>query len=121
MKRTLLVLIIIFITQQGFGQGCVAVRHFGTCSANLSHNTFGKGYIQAGINYRYFKSFRHFRGTHEEPDRVTSGTEVINHSNNWEYFVSYWLSGKTNLAIGITTQINARPSLYEHGRTERHQ
>ena len=121
MKRTLLVLIILFLTQQSFGQGCVAVRHFGTCSANLSHNTFGKGDIQAGINYRYFKSFRHFRGTHEEPDRVTSGTEVINHSNNWEYSVSYWLSGKTNLAIGIPTQINARSSLYEHGRTERHQ
>jgi hypothetical protein len=120
MKRTLLVLIILFLTQQSFGQGCVAVRHFGTCSANLSHNTFGKGDIQAGMNYRYFKSFRHFRGTHEEPDRITSGTEVINHSNNWEYSVSYWLSGKTNLAIGIPTQINARSSLYEHGRTERH-
>jgi hypothetical protein len=120
LKKILVSIAIILLTNQIYGQGCVAVRHFGSCSANLSHNTFGKGDIQAGINYRYFKSFRHFRGTHEEADRVSNGTEVINHSNNWEYSISYWLSGKTNLAIGIPTQINTRSSLYEHGRTERH-
>jgi len=99
LKKILASVAIILLTNQIYGQGCVAVRHFGSCSANLSHNTFGKGDIQAGINYRYFKSFRHFRGTHEEADRVSNGTEVINHSNNWEYSISYWLSGKTNLAI----------------------
>lgn len=120
LKKILPAIALLLLSQQIFGQGCVAVRHFGSCSANLTHNSFEKGDIQAGLNYRYFKSFRHFRGTHEEADRLTSGTEVINHSHNWEYSVSYWLSGKTNLAIGIPTQINTRSSLYEHGRTQRH-
>jgi hypothetical protein len=120
LKKILPTIALLLLSQQIFGQGCVSVRHFGSCSANLTHNTFGKGDIQAGINYRYFKSFRHFRGTHEEPDRVTSGTEVINHSSNWEYSLSYWLSNKTNFVLGIPTQINTRSSLYEHGRTQRH-
>ena len=119
MKKILLVITFLLIFQESYGQGCVAVRHFGVCSADMTHNTFAKGDMQAGLNYRYFKSFRHFRGTHEEPDRVTNGTEVINHSHNWEYNVNYWLSGKTNLILGIPTQINTRSSLYEHGRTQR--
>lgn len=120
MRISLLVAFAILIMQNAYSQGCVAVRHFGVCSADMTHNTFGKGDIQAGLNYRYFKSFRHFRGTQEEPDRVSNGTEVINHSHNWEYNINYWLSSKTNLTMGIPTQINSRSSLYEHGRTERH-
>lgn len=120
MKKILLTLFIFLIGREGFGQGCVAVRHFGVCSAAMTHNLFQRGDLQAGVSYRYFKSFRHFRGTHEEADRVTNGTEVINHSHNWEYSVSYWLSGKTSVILGIPTQINTRSSLYEHGRTERH-
>ncbi len=120
MRKLLLAFSILFIAQYSFGQGCVSVRHFGVCSAAMTHNVFQKGDIQAGVSYRYFKSFRHFRGTHEEADRVTNGTEVINHSHNWDYSVSYWLSKKTNLVLGIPTQINTRSSLYEHGRTQRH-
>lgn len=119
MKKLLLSLIFLATAGQGFGQGCVAVRHFGVCSAAMTHNLFQKGDIQAGTSYRYFKSFRHFRGTHEEADRVTNGTEVINHSHNWEYSLSYWLSNKTSVILGIPTQINTRSSLYEHGRTQR--
>ena len=119
MRRVLLVIMILATIQKSFGQGCVAVRHLGACSSDMTHNSFNKGDIQAGLNYRYFKSFRHFRGTHEEPDRVTSGTEVINHSHNWEYNVNYYLSSKTNLVLGIPLQINTRSSLYEHGRKER--
>lgn len=120
MKKIVLILLLIIGLQQSYGQGCVSIRHFGVCSADMTHSNFEKGDIQAGMNYRYFKSFRHFRGTHEEPDRVTNGTEVINHSHNWEYNINYWLSGKTNLLLGVPTQINTRSSLYEHGRTERH-
>lgn len=120
MKKLILSIFILSIAHQGFSQGCVAVRHFGVCSAAMTHNLFQKGDIQAGTSYRYFKSFRHFRGTHEEADRVSNGTEVINHSHNWEYSISYWLSNKTSVILGIPTQINTRSSLYEHGRKERH-
>lgn len=120
MKKILLSVCFLLIAGVSFGQGCVAIRHFGVCSAAMTHNLFQKGDLQAGLSYRYFKSFRHFRGTHEEADRVTSGTEVINHSHNWEYSLSYWLSSKTSVILGIPMQINTRSSLYEHGRTERH-
>jgi hypothetical protein len=120
MKKILLLLTIsIFGSTQAYSQGCVAIRHFGVCAAGMTHNVSDKGDLQMGLNYRYFKSFRHFRGTHEETDRITNNTEVINHSHNWEYSLSYWLSKKTNLVMGIPMQINTRSSLYEHGRTER--
>ncbi|MGV3683981.1 MAG: hypothetical protein ACO1NS_00050 [Daejeonella sp.] len=119
MKKPLLFLFFFYLATYTYGQGCVSIRHFGVCSAGTSHGALEKGDIQAAVNYRYFKSFRHFRGTHEETDRVTNGTEVINNSHNWEYSINYWLSGKTSLVLGIPMQINTRSSLYEHGRTER--
>jgi hypothetical protein len=73
----------------------VAIRHFSTCSGNvLESNLLGTGAWQVGMNYRYFKSFRHFRGTHEEPDRVTNNTEVINHAHGWDFTVSYGFNSR---------------------------
>ena len=104
-----------------FSQGCVAIRQFSSCSGNLlESNLLGKGEWQAGMNYRYFKSFRHFRGTKEEPDRVTNNTEVINNSNAWDFSVVYGITDRWYASVTIPTVINSRSSLYEHGRTERH-
>jgi hypothetical protein len=102
-------------------QGCVAIRHFSSCVGNsLENNLLNAGDLQFGINYRYFKSFRHFRGTEEEPDRVSNNTEVINHSHAWDFFLTYGLSSKWYASMTIPTVINTRSSLYEHGREERH-
>ncbi len=101
-------------------QGCVAIRHFSSCVGNnLENNLLGAGELQMGVNYRYFKSFRHFRGTEEEPDRVSNGTEVINHAHAWDFFLTYGLNKRWYAAITIPTVINTRSSLYEHGRDER--
>ena len=101
-------------------QGCVAIRHFFSCVGNsLENNLLGKGDLQVGMNYRYFKSFRHFRGTEEEPDRVANNSEVINHSHAWDFFLTYGISDRFYTSITIPTVINARSSLYEHGREER--
>ena len=101
-------------------QGCVAIRHFSSCVGNsLENNLLGKGDLQMGMNYRYFKSFRHFRGTKEEADRVANNTEVINHSHAWDFFLTYGISERFYTSITIPTVINARSSLYEHGREER--
>ncbi len=101
-------------------QGCVAIRHFSSCVGNsLENNLLGKGDLQVGMNYRYFKSFRHFRGTEEEPDRVANNSEVINHSHAWDFFLTYGISDRFYTSITIPTVINARSSLYEHGREER--
>jgi hypothetical protein len=72
------------------------------------------------MNYRYFKSFRHFKGTEQEPDRVANNTEVINYSHAWDYFLTYGISDRLYTSITIPTVMNSRSSLYEHGRTERH-
>lgn len=109
-----------FVNQATQAQGCVAIRHFSSCVGNtLESNLLGPGDIQIGTNYRYFKSFRHFRGTEEEPDRVANGSEVINHSHSWDFFLTYGISNRVYTSITIPTVINTRSSLYEHGREER--
>lgn len=102
-------------------QGCVAIRHFSSCVGNsLENNLLEKGGLQVGMNYRYFKSFRHFQGTEEEPDRVANSTEVINHSHSWDFFLTYGISDRFYASMTIPTVINGRSSLYEHGREERY-
>jgi hypothetical protein len=101
-------------------QGCVAIRHFSSCvGTTLENNLLAPGDVQIGSNYRYFKSFRHFRGTEEEPDRVANGSEVINHSHSWDFFLTYGITDRLYTSITIPTVINTRSSLYEHGREER--
>lgn len=101
-------------------QGCVAIRHFSSCVGNsLESNLLNTGDIQIGMNYRYFKSFRHFRGTEEEPDRITNNTEVINIAHAWDFFLTYGVSDRVYASITLPTVINTRSSLYEHGREER--
>ena len=101
-------------------QGCVAIRHFSSCIGNsLENNLLDPGDVQLGVNYRYFKSFRHFRGTEEQPDRVANGNEVINHSHAWDFFLTYGISHRLYASLTIPTVINTRSSLYEHGREER--
>lgn len=118
---TFLGLISFFGIDRASAQGCVAIRHFSSCVGNtLENNLLGPGDIQMGSNYRYFKSFRHFRGTEEEPDRVSNETEVINHSHSWDFFLTYGISDRWYASITIPTVINTRSSLYEHGREERY-
>jgi len=122
-KRTLFLFIItLTITATSLrAQGCVAIRHFSSCvGSSLESNLLNPGDLQLGINYRYFKSFRHFRGTEEEPDRVANGSEVINHSHAWDFFLTYGISNRFYASLTLPTVINTRSSLYEHGREERH-
>jgi len=108
---------------RGYGQGCVAIRQFSGCGIDL----LSSGLIdlpqsgwQIGTNYRYFKSFRHFRGDHEEAHRLEEGTEVINWSHGWDLNVSYGISNRLFANFSLPFVYNKRSSLYEHGRTERH-
>lgn len=117
----LILFILLGISSAANGQGCVAIRHFSTCNGNnLSSNILQTGNWQVSMNYRYFKSFRHFRGTHQEPDRITNNTEVVNHSSNWDFGIGYGISDRWYASLTLPYVINARSSLYEHGRSERH-
>ena len=113
-------LILCFGNYEIKGQGCVAIRHFSSCNGNsLQQNMLNSNVWQASMNYRYFKSFRHFRGKHEEPDRITNNTEVVNYSHAWDFSLQYAISSRLYSNLTIPTVINERSSLYEHGRDER--
>ncbi len=118
-----LVLAVLFVAMgnQALAQGCVAIRHF-SVAGNRSDNTsqLQPGQWEVGANYRYFESFRHFRGTHEEPDRVSNNTEVINYSHSLDLSALYSLTNQWYVNAIIPIVHNDRSSLYEHGREERH-
>lgn len=116
----LLVGIFVLTINQSFSQGCVAIRQFSSCAGNiLSQNLLSKGQSQFSMNYRYYKSYKHFSGTHENADRVANNTEVINHSNSWDFNFTYGLSNRLFASATLPFVIYTRSSLYEHGRTER--
>lgn len=110
------------LTQEALqAQGCVAIRHFSTCNGNSQSGAIlQKGELQIGANYRYFESFRHFRGSEEEHDRITNNTEVINYSHAVDISGTYGLMDRLFATITLPLVYNERSSLYEHGRTERH-
>ncbi|MEX2513108.1 MAG: hypothetical protein WD398_09390 [Cyclobacteriaceae bacterium] len=81
---------------------------------------FRKGDWNFNTNYRFFRSFRHFKGTHEEPDRVSNNTEVINWSHSLDLNISYAFSDKLYGILSLPFVYNERSSLYEHGRANRY-
>ncbi len=115
-----LILIFSTISFQTQAQGCVAIRHFSCGIGNeLESNILQEGDLLLGLNYRYFKSFRHFKGTEEEPDRVANNTEVINYSHSWDFILNYGITDRLFANLILPMVLNERSSLYEHGREER--
>jgi hypothetical protein len=101
------------------GQGCVPIRHYGgSCSGNSAGAFQQKGDWQAGSAYRYFKSFRHFRGDEEEHERIEEGTQVINYSHALDLNFTYALSKRVGVNFVLPFVYNERSSLYEHGGNE---
>ena len=71
----------VVLSENVSAQGCVAVKNMSSCSLNWGTDQNYSGW-QASVNYRYFRSYKHFRGKHEETERVENGTEVINNDNS---------------------------------------
>lgn len=118
---TTFILTLLWSSQEALAQGCVAIRQFsGIGNAVGQGNLLEKGEWNIGTSYRYFRSFRHFRGTHEEPDRVENNTEVINWTHGADLNISYAITERLFAVASIPFAYNERSSLYEHGRTERH-
>ena len=95
-------------------QGCVAIRQMGGCGSTPTTSLSQKGQWQAAINYRYFRSFRHFRGDHEEKARVENGTEVINIAHAFDVNLAYSLNDRLSFSASLPVLFNDRTSLYEH-------
>lgn len=99
-----------------YAQGCVAVRPMGCGGANAGTGSFlmNKGDWQAGVLYRYFESYKHFRGDSEEKERVEHGTQVINTSNSIDFSLSHALSQRLSVTANLPLIFYDRSSLYEH-------
>jgi hypothetical protein len=73
-----------------------------------------KGHFQLGTTYRYYKSYKHFRGDVEEHERVEAGTEVINLANSMDISMTYAVTNRFNISQNIPFISYGRSSLYEH-------
>jgi hypothetical protein len=102
----------LLIYRQTYAQGCVAVRNMSSCAMNF--DSIPKGSWQLALNYRYFESFRHFRGDHEEKERVQNGTQVINHDNSVLLGITYNFNNRISAALLAPFVYFDRSSLYEH-------
>jgi hypothetical protein len=116
MKKLFFILFaFLFIANYAMSQGCVAVRSSGAfCTKQDAMVTQTKGW-QLNLGYRYFRSFRHYRGDHEEKERLEENTEVINWSNNLDIALVRNFNNRWSLALNVPVISNVRSSLYEHG------
>lgn len=120
MQKQLLLLsfffsLLLLFTQNAAAQGCVAVRPMGGCAGTTSNAILlGKGQWQLGANYRYFQSFRHFRGDVEEKERIEHNTQVINDSHVLDLGLSYGITDRLSVAANLPLIYYDRSSLYEH-------
>jgi hypothetical protein len=56
---------------------------------------------QFSLSWRYQKSDRHFRGTHEETNRAAEGSEVINTIHLAEIGLRYNFDPRTSLSVSV--------------------
>jgi hypothetical protein len=105
------VLVLIGFTETASAQGCVAVKNMQSCSLNFNENNGG---FQFSLNYRYFRSYKHYRGSHEEVDRVENGTEVINNDNSINLGINYTINNRFSVSAFVPYIFIDRSSLYEH-------
>lgn len=119
MNAKFYLLIAVFFTlsiSQVDAQGCVAIRSYSGCGSASGASAFlGKGDFLLGTNARYFKSYRHFRGTHEETERVENGTEVINKSAFLDFSLNYGITNRMYANVTLPFVFHDRSSMYEHG------
>ncbi len=103
-----------------WAQGCVAVRGGATCSmggGSMINLKEGAWNLTTGI--RYFQSYKHFRGPHEETFRVEQGTEVINNTTFLDINANYGITDRLFATAIVPLAHNDRSSLYEHGGNPR--
>ena len=101
-------------------QGCVAIRSNGSACMTAHPGAGDRSSWQFSSGMRYFRSFRHFSGTEENKQRLVLGTEVINHQASVDLALTRVFNERWSAMVDVPVLSNARSSLYEHGRTERH-
>ena len=114
MKHIFIALFLSVSFFQASAQGCVAIRSNGSsCTIQKPGGEENNWLFSA--NYRYFRSFRHFRGTVEQTERLLQNTEVINYSNALDLSIGKKLNSRWSVNLSFPLLANTRSSLYEHG------
>lgn len=111
-------LVCLIANNNATAQGCVAVKNMNSPGLNFGDNTTS-GW-QFSLNYRYFRSFRHFKGTEEQKERLVNKNEVINNDNSIILGVGYRINSKWNISLSLPYIFIDRSSLYEHDRVNRY-
>lgn len=105
----------LFVVNYAQSQGCVAVRSTGAfCTKQDALAANSKGW-QLNLGYRYFRSFRHYKGDEEQKERLEHHTEVINWSNNLDISLVRNFTNRWSMALNVPVISNVRSSMYEHG------
>ena len=123
MKRIFTILIIAITTANAYSQGCVAIRSTGgtcTLTGHPDSTVMADGSWVFNMNTRYFMSNKHYKGDVYQKERIENKTEVINHQFAFDIALTRVFNNRWSAMIDIPVISNARSSLYEHGRTERH-
>lgn len=116
MKNFLSLLAVTCMYAYSFSQGCVAVRpSCGAGGAPGNGAILMKGDLLFTTNFRYFESYKHFRGKEEEENRVEEGTQVINNSFFADLTLSYGITNRWYATAVIPMAYHLRSSMYEHG------
>lgn len=116
----MLVVTLVLVVSQSWGQGCVVVRGGAMCGTNSGTTiNLQQGEFNLVLGARNFTSFRHFRGDHEEAFRVAQGTEVINKSSFVDLSINYGITDRLFATVILPFVYNDRSSMYEHGGNPR--
>jgi hypothetical protein len=115
-KLLFILYILLFLSEKSSAQGCVAVRPM-SCASTGNVNSLGlleKNQWQINAGYRYFESFRHFRGDHEEKERLENNTEVVNTTHAIDLGITYGITNRLSVSLNLPLIYYYRTSLYEH-------
>ena len=115
---SLLTFCFLFTFVESKAQGCVATRGMSSCGGGTGMGmgiNLSPGEWNLVTGYRYLESFRHFRGDHEEPERVANGTEVWNWSSFLDITLNYGITDQLYATATLPYMQHNRSSMYEHG------
>lgn len=82
-------------------QGCVAARGAGLTSAPHDLEDVPTSSYETNVTYRWFKSDRHFTGTHENAERQEEGSQVINRSNFFDFSLAYHVNPRVSVTLTV--------------------
>ncbi|RFZ94173.1 hypothetical protein D0C36_01040 [Mucilaginibacter conchicola] len=121
-----IIIYVLFANTKVNAQGCVAISGKGAFTV-MEHpmldSTAAPGQESSWVftsSYRYFHSYKHFKGTEEQKQRQTLHNEVVNFQNTIDLSLTRNFNRFWSVTVGLPYLINIRSSLYEHGGKERH-